>query len=300
MGRPERDLSPEEGPVQAFAVALRRLREEAGTPTYRALAERAHYSATVLSRAAGGRVLPSLEVTLAFVRACGGDEDEWTRRWHRVSAEIADAPETSGGEPPSPAPDAGEDVPSSARGGASGGLAGRARERGRLLVPLAALVTAGAVALGAAGSGPLLAPGWTSRNQHLTDRTTDASLAEDMDGDDPRARGCGPDPDTLETLDAVPLLLPGGARFGTLRLRRSPVCDTAWASAHYDNPRLYTVWLAAHRPADNAQVRSQWSNNTPPGSYGDMLSLARGCVWVEGWVVTERGEGPHAATRCAR
>ncbi|MBO4273272.1 XRE family transcriptional regulator, partial [Microbispora triticiradicis] len=35
MGRPERDLSPEEGPVQAFAVALRRLREEAGTPTYR-------------------------------------------------------------------------------------------------------------------------------------------------------------------------------------------------------------------------------------------------------------------------
>ncbi|MGI5156842.1 hypothetical protein [Microbispora sp. CA-102843] len=99
---------------------------------------------------------------------------------------------------------------------------------------------------------------------------------------------------------AVPLNLPDGTRFGTLRLRRSPECDTAWASAYFDDPRLYTVWLAAHRPADNAQVRSQWSNNTPPGSYGDLLSLARGCVWVEGWVVTEQGEGLHAKARCAR
>ncbi|MEV1204827.1 DUF2690 domain-containing protein, partial [Microbispora rosea] len=110
---------------------------------------------------------------------------------------------------------------------------------------------------------------------------------------------CGRDLDTIDTLDAVSLNLPDGTRFGTLRLRRSPDCDTAWASAYFDNPRLYTVWLAAHRPADNAQVRSQWQNNTPPGAYGDMLSLARGCVWVEGWVVTEQGEGPHAKTRCA-
>ncbi|WP_143737259.1 helix-turn-helix domain-containing protein [Microbispora sp. GKU 823] len=324
MGRPERDLSPEEGPLQAFAVALRRLREEAGSPTYRALSERAHYSPTVLSRAAGGRVFPSLEVTLAFVRACGGDEGAWARRWHRVSEEIsgraAEPPEPP--EPPAPAgdgpsspipgaaeaggghdagpggdPDGGPDAGSD---GGRGGLAGRVRRRGRLLALAAVLVVAGAVALGTAARGVGLAPGWTSRNQHVTDRAGDASRAEDMDGDDPRARGCGDDLDTIDTLDAVPLNLPDGSRFGTLRLRRSPECDTAWASAHFDNPHLYTVWLAAHRPADNAQVRSQWSNNTPPGSYGDMLSLAPGCVWVEGWVVTGQGEGPHARTRCLR
>ncbi|MEU6427979.1 helix-turn-helix domain-containing protein [Microbispora sp. NPDC046973] len=306
MGRPERDLSPEDGPVQAFAVALRRLREEAGSPTYRALSEKAHYSPTVLSRAAGGRVLPSLEVTLAFVRACGGDEDEWARRWHRVGEEMpgrtAQRPEPApaGEQPSSPASGAAQVVSPAETGGGRGGLAGRVRRRGRLLALAVVLVVAGVVALGAAARGLGLAPGWTSRNQHVTDRAGDGSRAEDMDGDDPRARGCGDDLDTIETLDAVPLNLPDGTRFGTLRLRRSPECDTAWASAYFDNPRLYTVWLAAHRPADDAQVRSQWSNNTPPGSYGDMLSLARGCVWVEGWVVTEQGEGPHARTRCAR
>ncbi|WP_432922222.1 helix-turn-helix domain-containing protein [Microbispora sp. CA-135349] len=317
MGRPERDLSPEEGPVQAFAVALRRLREEAGSPPYRALAERAHYSPTVLSRAAGGRALPSLEVTLAFVRACGGDEDAWARRWQQVSEELSASARASA-EPavdadPSPAPGAAGAVSSGASGGAEGrpaadvvrGSAGRSTGRRSLPAPVAALAVlvalgaAGATALGLAGHDGL-APGWRARNQHVTERVVDASRAEDMDGDDPRARGCGADLETIETLDAVPLDLPDGTRFGTLRLRRSPGCDTAWASAYFDNPRLYTVWLAAHRPADKAQVRSQWSNNTPPGSYGDMLSLAPGCVWVEGWVVTGQGEGPHARTRCLR
>lgn len=299
--------------MQAFAVALRRLREDAGSPTYRALSERAHYSATVLSRAAGGRVFPSLEVTLAFVQACEGDEDAWARRWHRVSEEIsgrtAEPPEPAGEGPSSPARGAAEVVSPAEHGGVrgggrgsahGGGLAGWVRRHERLLVAVVVVVVAGGVALGAAARGVGLAPGWISRNQHVTDRAGDGSRAEDMDGDDPRARGCADDIEAVDILDAVPLNLPDGTRFGTLRLRRNPDCDTAWASAYFDNPRLYTVWLAAHRPADNAQVRSQWQNNTPPGAYGDMLSLARGCVWVEGWVVTEQGEGPHAKTRCAR
>lgn len=45
------------------------------------MAEHAHYSRTVLAEAAGGRTLPSWEVTRAFVLACGGDEHEWLRRW---------------------------------------------------------------------------------------------------------------------------------------------------------------------------------------------------------------------------
>jgi hypothetical protein len=49
------------------------------------MAAKAHYAATTLSIAAGGRVLPSLPVTLAYVRACDGDIDEWRRRWHAVA-----------------------------------------------------------------------------------------------------------------------------------------------------------------------------------------------------------------------
>ena len=73
MPRPERALGTAEGPVQQFATALRQLRQEAGNPGYRELAVRAGYSVTTLSVAADGRRLPSLPVTLAYVRACGSE-----------------------------------------------------------------------------------------------------------------------------------------------------------------------------------------------------------------------------------
>ncbi|MCK9903211.1 FxSxx-COOH system tetratricopeptide repeat protein [Frankia sp. Cpl3] len=48
---------------------------------------------TALSRAAGGREFPSLEVTLGFVRACGGDVEEWRARWQRArAAHLTEAP----------------------------------------------------------------------------------------------------------------------------------------------------------------------------------------------------------------
>ncbi|WP_055701570.1 helix-turn-helix domain-containing protein [Streptomyces silaceus] len=82
MGRQEKPLDPSDGPVQEFACALRKLRREAGTVPYRVLAQRAGYSVTALSRAAAGENLPSLEVTLAYAVACGGDRAEWEERWH--------------------------------------------------------------------------------------------------------------------------------------------------------------------------------------------------------------------------
>ena len=91
MGRSERPLDPEEGVVQRFAFELRRLREAAGKPAYRDVAKRAHYSVTALSEAAGGEAFPSLAVTLAYVRACGGDSDEWRQRWESASQELAPA-----------------------------------------------------------------------------------------------------------------------------------------------------------------------------------------------------------------
>lgn len=52
MGRPERPLDPQAGPVQRLAHDLRELRRNAGGPSYRAMAKVAGFSATTLSQAA--------------------------------------------------------------------------------------------------------------------------------------------------------------------------------------------------------------------------------------------------------
>ncbi|WTZ88058.1 helix-turn-helix domain-containing protein [Streptomyces sp. NBC_01384] len=65
--------------MQSFAYELRALRRSVGNPSYRELASRANYSGTTLSEAARGLSLPSLEVTLAYVRACKGDVVFWSR-----------------------------------------------------------------------------------------------------------------------------------------------------------------------------------------------------------------------------
>jgi len=84
MPRKENPLP--EGPLHDFAAQLRALREEAGQLTYRELSRRANYSSSALSAAAGGEALPTLELTLAYVRACGGDVDAWRSRWQDAAA----------------------------------------------------------------------------------------------------------------------------------------------------------------------------------------------------------------------
>lgn len=92
MGRPERPLDPEAGPVQRLAHALRELRGEAGGPSYRAMARTAGFSATTLSQAAAGERLPSLAVVQGYARACGADPGEWEARWKEAEAERAGVP----------------------------------------------------------------------------------------------------------------------------------------------------------------------------------------------------------------
>src|SRR5690349_10317580 len=92
MGRPERPIDPEAGPLQRFAYELRQLRRAAGL-SYRRLAKDAHYSSTTLSEAAGGEKLPSLEVALAYADACGGDRQTWKARWEAVAAELVPPPD---------------------------------------------------------------------------------------------------------------------------------------------------------------------------------------------------------------
>ena len=100
MPRRERPLEAGDDRVVDFAAALRELRKEAGSPTYRALSTKAGYSAAALSEAASGRKLPGLALASAYVRACGGDVDSWEARWRAAAAELAsEAP-----EPPAEAP----------------------------------------------------------------------------------------------------------------------------------------------------------------------------------------------------
>lgn len=112
MPRRERPLDVGETSLLMFAADLRRLRQKAGSPTYRNLAERAHYSAATLSEAAAGRRLPTLSVAVAYVEACDGDVRQWRERWQEVAAELAAADSEAGGaERDGPADGTGEVVP---------------------------------------------------------------------------------------------------------------------------------------------------------------------------------------------
>ncbi|MFK0286569.1 hypothetical protein ACIQVL_39730 [Streptomyces sp. NPDC090499] len=102
MARPEIPVDPEAGPVQSLAYHLRELRRSAGSPSYRTMAKTAGYSATTLSQAAAGERLPSLDVVRGYVKACGGDPDEWEPRWKEAEAELAQAPAEEETEGPAP------------------------------------------------------------------------------------------------------------------------------------------------------------------------------------------------------
>ncbi|POX58172.1 hypothetical protein C3492_39565 [Streptomyces sp. Ru62] len=86
-GRPEQPLDPESGPLERFALDLRALRRRAQL-TYAQMAASTHFSQSALSQAAAGQRLPSREVLLAYVRACGGDPRWWEECWERVRQEL--------------------------------------------------------------------------------------------------------------------------------------------------------------------------------------------------------------------
>ena len=149
MGRRELELNPAATALEQFAHDLRELRRKAGNPSYRHLSQVAHYSASALSTAANGRALPTLPVLEAYVRACEGDEGEWRRRWHELSANSeapASAAGRSGGFTAEPA-----DVVGSAADG-SAAPAARAVRRGRRRILIATLVVALAASAAAATS----------------------------------------------------------------------------------------------------------------------------------------------------
>jgi transcriptional regulator with XRE-family HTH domain len=76
-----------------FCGSLRELKDQQGV-SYRELAKRTHYATSTVMEAVRGNRLPTLEVTLALVRACGGSEKkqkEWEQRWLELHRRAADA-----------------------------------------------------------------------------------------------------------------------------------------------------------------------------------------------------------------
>ncbi|GIE94056.1 helix-turn-helix domain-containing protein [Paractinoplanes rishiriensis] len=83
MPRTEKPVTTDVVELGAFAIELRQLRARAGL-SYQELGNRTGRNASVLSRAAAGNTPPTWEVTRQFVDACGGDLDEWQRRWSHL------------------------------------------------------------------------------------------------------------------------------------------------------------------------------------------------------------------------
>ncbi|GGJ01166.1 hypothetical protein GCM10011581_42960 [Saccharopolyspora subtropica] len=126
-GRREAAIDPEEGPLAKFAYELRILRQQAGGPSFQELARQSRqlgepFSTSTMRNAVSGSVLPTAEVTAAFVRAClrharqnrhllanpevlDHDVDELVDRWCQRRNELArPAPAEEPAAPPEPAP----------------------------------------------------------------------------------------------------------------------------------------------------------------------------------------------------
>lgn len=83
MGRPQKSLGRDGSAVREFAFWLRDLRNGSGL-TYDQLGKNAHYATSTVQAAAAGNRLPTLKVTMAIVKACGGDVKQWRDYWTQV------------------------------------------------------------------------------------------------------------------------------------------------------------------------------------------------------------------------
>ncbi|MGI5451328.1 helix-turn-helix domain-containing protein [Streptomyces sp. CA-243310] len=87
MGRRENAVAADTRQMEALALWLRAQRRRAAL-TYAAMAQHINYdfTASMLSRAAGGKTVPTWQVVEAFARACQGDAAEGRRLWKAARA----------------------------------------------------------------------------------------------------------------------------------------------------------------------------------------------------------------------
>ena len=274
VGRREKSLDPQNGPLHAFVSDLRTLRIRAGSPSYRELAAQTHFAPSTLSAAAAGRRLPSLDVTLAYVSACGGDRDEWQQRWHGLADD--------------PAPVAGAQL----------------QQRDRRPIWIAVIATAAALAGGAIA----VAAGWAGgstpggsgipSSAPATTALRPSGLAAAHDGADPILSGCSTPANSLATVE---LAGSDGRVYGIVELRYSAVCHAGWTrytpSAGSPDPTTVTITIDRSSPTGNASVTFVVHRGA---IYSDMELFQNGCLRAAATVADGGQPRASARTDCVR
>jgi len=287
-------------PLTTFAGELRDLRARAGSPSFRTMAQRSHYSASALADATYGRRLPSRALVEAFATACGADPVDWVSRWKQISLAL-DASETEVRADTGAEPGAGRRGPDSpdrplgtvrslaARLAAYGrrpGAAGLAGVCGGLLAgllvgvllsPGPGEVTAGPVASGGSSSG-----------------AGSPALRLPANGADPAGAGCTPDDYELGRAS----VLSDGHEVGVIQLIYSPQCQGGWARFAQDPQqanRLADVKVGASdgRAAEFADVPVNTRS-----IYTDLLRPDGGCLAASVVVTLPNGQTVRASTDC--
>jgi hypothetical protein len=128
----------------------------------------------------------------------------------------------------------------------------------------------------AGGSTP--APDKAVATQQAPASTASATAPVPGDGRDPNKSHCSPPAEDVPRT-AVPLR-GRGLSFGTLVLRHSPACNTAWGSVRgLGQEEKLRLVIVANRPSDHATTGySQFGGFVPEGVYGNELFHTHGCV----------------------
>jgi len=293
MPRPERPVDPSAGPVQQFAADLRKLRGEAGNPTYRDMAKAAHVSKASLSAAASGHRLPTWEVTQGYVRACGGPVEVWHDRWLAVRAEVG--PPAGAGPPATAVPP----DPPRRRWVAIAVVAVAVMAGGALAAwhvtrdPAPAARTTGALVLQApAASSPATARFPGSGSEAVEDNA------------DPKKSGCADNPASIQDLDRVQVNTLNENLLGVAVLRHSPKCHASWGRFEPSDRLKYLsgpihVTITAHRPATGTIGTAYTAAFDGQPVFGNIMLDTTGCVEITVRVDAPDGGG-EATTDCKR
>ncbi|MFD5435074.1 DUF2690 domain-containing protein [Kitasatospora sp. NPDC127067] len=322
MGRRETPLDPARGVAERFAADLRAARIQAGEPPYRQLARATHFSAATLARAASGRSLPSLDVTLAYASACGAttaELAEWRERWQAARHEANDRADR-------PLPDETRPAPETSREPRTGHAASEDHRDAETpeQQPVATgfrhllqrllqrrprvLLTRTVITVSVAANCVLLYSLVATPSRTKT--TDEAAHLTVQDGTDPKPYHCS---DDATNLDQVPVVLPQdatidgrlrptGTVLGTVTLRYSARCSGAWsrfdpAEHVFSQPNQGTVTTRSLRTNDGTYTEFHLGHIDQ--SYADLLLTGMGCVEAHTTVVVANGTvRADAVTQC--
>ena len=303
-GRKRADLIAT-GVSAQLARRLRDLRDESRL-TLRQLAAKTGFSHSALSIAESGRTVPSWDLVAAFVQACGQDADRWRQLWE-VAREPA-AEELRDESAAAVTAALGSDVGAEAKAKADtdadadtgvdadedadvveAGVAPKSRRRAAI-----SLVVAAAAAVVIVTATVLLL---TSTSGGTGPTATAHPALPAKDGTDPYDDRCKADE---KQLDWQPVQRADRSTFGTIVLVYSPTCEAAWGYLDAPNSTAWTSHIVAHRIPGAATAPSQFGGDAAFGSWGNVLSIQNGCVYIEAYVVDKSGEGPHAKTACMK